>query len=263
MDLNILSENMHERKLFSASFLPQNHNCPWLYIVRSLCLALVNALSFHGGPTSALRDSILILYLEVHSDLPKPKKWVSINKRTELDRMIALLPFSSTYCSLVWVLIWNIIEKVKGGLIIFIKSLRWGVFLAGLKKPMPHQMFYTWAPVSLCQLLLLRSSFSCSVWPKITSGSHVPGGSKWLKRYLIVWLLWRLQFRGMLKNNSQVHLNALASWINFQAVLWVLKETSYLKEVFAARLLDGWGSQGSSAIVGESLWKNPSMLASC
>lgn len=67
----------------------------------------------------------------------------------------------------------------------------------------------------------------------------------------------------MLKNNSQVHLNALASWINFQAVLWVLKETSYLKEVFAAHLLDGWGSQGSSAIVGESLWKNPSMLATC
>lgn len=140
-------------------------------------LALVNALSFHGGPISCLRPSILILYLEVHADLPKPKKWLSINKR-ELDRMIALTPCSSTYCSLIWVLIWNITEKLKGSLVMFIKSLRKGVFLASLKKPMPHEMCYLWASVSLWLPLLWRSFLWCSMWPKITSGSHVPGGAQ-------------------------------------------------------------------------------------
>lgn len=50
----------------------------------------------------------------------------------------------------------------------------------------------------------------------------------------------------MLKNNSQVHLNTLASWLNFQAVVWVLKETLYLKEVFAAYLLNDWGCPGKA-----------------
>lgn len=72
----------HARKQVILCFLPPPElYCPWLCIVRSLCLALVNALSFHGDPISCLRPSILILYLEVHSELPKPKKWVSINKR--------------------------------------------------------------------------------------------------------------------------------------------------------------------------------------
>lgn len=104
-------------------------------------------------------------------------KEMSIHKQKGLDRMITLVSCSSTYCSLIWPLIWNIIEKFKGSLIMFTKSLRWGVFLAGLKKPMPHEMCYLWPPVSLCLPLLWRSSFSCSMWPKITPGSHVPGRS--------------------------------------------------------------------------------------
>lgn len=161
----------------SNSLLPSSPRIKTVhdYIVRSLCLALVNALSFHGSHTSCLRPSILILYLEVHSDLPKPKKWASINKR-ELDIMIALLPFSWTYCSQIWVIIWNRIEKFKGSLMMFIKYLRWEVFLAGLKKPMPHEMCYPWALVSPCLPLLLRSSFSCSLWLASPSKKILPCG---------------------------------------------------------------------------------------
>lgn len=40
----------------------------------------------------------------------------------------------------------------------------------------------------------------------------------------------------------------MVSWINFQTVLWVFKETLYLKEkVFAAPLLDGWGQLRGAA----------------
>lgn len=54
----------------------------------------------------------------------------------------------------------------------------------------------TCGPQFLCHLPLLgRSSFWCNVCPKITSSSHVPRVSQWLKRYLIFWLCWIFQFR--------------------------------------------------------------------
>lgn len=120
--------------------------------------------------------------------------------------------------------------------------LTWGTWI-WLMDHLVNKELAAWVHSKGCSQWLCVQVETSDKWWSSGTGCvlDAQGPSGW--KDLIFSLCWRFQFRTMLRNSSQVHLNALASWINFQAVLRVLKETLYLKEVFA-HLLDDWDCPG-------------------